>query len=379
MEFGMKSLSLLSTRFSLFAVTGVALLAALPNQWVANSRIGEQRVVREPAELASPVSKTSASVQRIAVAHKRGAEAKSSPKARDVPPVAPVAPKAGNEAVSEPPPPLPEPAPPPPDVWSDAQIIAALRECVRLLAPIAAEIEVSESLKKGECGTPAPVELHSIGGADKVEFRPAVPLNCRMVAALHKWIKASLQPAAREVLGSTVTRISGGSYSCRNRYGSPDGPISEHAFANAIDIASFSTADGRTVNVLKHWGPTARDIEAARVAAAKVKSGGAKMVVLPKDPEGTLLPQHAADRSGDQRRLQTAQMRLGGTSPATAHRSASEGAPATTERLEARFLHRLHEGACAVFGTVLGPEANDAHRNHFHLDMAARRGKGYCH
>jgi hypothetical protein len=39
----------------------------------------------------------------------------------------------------------------------------------------------------------------------------------------------------------------------------------------------------------------------------------------------------------------------------------------------AAFLHAIHEGACRIFGTALGPEANDAHRNHFHLDMKERR------
>ena len=38
---------------------------------------------------------------------------------------------------------------------------------------------------------------------------------------------------------------------------------------------------------------------------------------------------------------------------------------------EAAFLHRLHKGACGVFGTVLGPEANEVHRDHFHFDLAS--------
>ncbi len=37
------------------------------------------------------------------------------------------------------------------------------------------------------------------------------------------------------------------------------------------------------------------------------------------------------------------------------------------------FLHAIHAGACRVFGTALGPEANESHKNHFHLDMKERR------
>lgn len=43
-----------------------------------------------------------------------------------------------------------------------------------------------------------------------------------------------------------------------------------------------------------------------------------------------------------------------------------------------RFLRRIHAGACRHFGTVLGPEANEAHRNHFHVDMAERPVKRIC-
>jgi hypothetical protein len=44
----------------------------------------------------------------------------------------------------------------------------------------------------------------------------------------------------------------------------------------------------------------------------------------------------------------------------------------------AQFLRDVHDGGCKVFGTVLGPEANEAHRNHFHVDIAKRRRSAYC-
>ncbi len=43
----------------------------------------------------------------------------------------------------------------------------------------------------------------------------------------------------------------------------------------------------------------------------------------------------------------------------------------------AAFLRAVHAGACRFFGTTLGPEANAAHKNHFHLDMTPRR-QGIC-
>ena len=53
----------------------------------------------------------------------------------------------------------------------------------------------------------------------------------------------------------------------------------------------------------------------------------------------------------------------------------NEAAKATAE---AAFLRRLHRGACGTFGTVLGPEANEAHRDHFHFDLAARQRNAFC-
>ena len=41
-------------------------------------------------------------------------------------------------------------------------------------------------------------------------------------------------------------------------------------------------------------------------------------------------------------------------------------------------LRELHAGACGLFGTVLGPDADRYHQGHFHFDTARRRGKSYC-
>lgn len=44
----------------------------------------------------------------------------------------------------------------------------------------------------------------------------------------------------------------------------------------------------------------------------------------------------------------------------------------------ARFLREIHASGCRIFGTTLGPEANEAHRNHFHVDMAERKVHNIC-
>lgn len=45
---------------------------------------------------------------------------------------------------------------------------------------------------------------------------------------------------------------------------------------------------------------------------------------------------------------------------------------------EADFLRAVRKGACQVFATTLSPDYNAAHRDHLHLDQAARHGFGVC-
>ncbi|WP_417243444.1 extensin family protein [Celeribacter sp.] len=43
-----------------------------------------------------------------------------------------------------------------------------------------------------------------------------------------------------------------------------------------------------------------------------------------------------------------------------------------------KALRAMHKAACGPFGTVLGPNANRYHRDHFHFDTARYRSGSYC-
>ncbi|MBC56337.1 MAG: hypothetical protein CL814_05315 [Confluentimicrobium sp.] len=45
---------------------------------------------------------------------------------------------------------------------------------------------------------------------------------------------------------------------------------------------------------------------------------------------------------------------------------------------EGTLLTRMHKSACGPFGTVLGPESDHFHKDHFHLDTADHRSGPYC-
>ncbi|GFM74731.1 extensin [Pseudomonas cichorii] len=119
--------------------------------------------------------------------------------------------------------------------------------------------------------------------------------SCPLAVAYALFDIHTLQPAAQTVFGQRVARIDHlGSFACRNIYNRANSRLSQHATANALDIAGFRLADGQRINLLKDWSD-----------------------------------------EGD----------------------------------KGRFLRLVRDGACKNFSTVLGPEYNAAHRDHFHLDM----------
>ena len=44
---------------------------------------------------------------------------------------------------------------------------------------------------------------------------------------------------------------------------------------------------------------------------------------------------------------------------------------------DAAFLRTVRDGACPLFATVLSPDYNEAHRDHFHFDQAQRGAMGW--
>lgn len=113
---------------------------------------------------------------------------------------------------------------------------------------------VKDSPIRNGCGWENAVRLKSIAGANFANAK----VGCPMAAGLALWMNKVVQPAAKRLLGSKVSKITHyGTYSCRNIKGSLISKYlnmrSEHATANAIDIGGFRLANGQTVSVLGHW------------------------------------------------------------------------------------------------------------------------------
>ena len=261
----------------------------------------------------------------------------------------------------------------PADSWSAADIAAAKADCAAQLKGLDLDFSLLAPIKRGNCGTPAPLELRGLGSTPRVKIDPPATLDCKMAATLARWFASSVQPLAAAWLKSPVVAIrNAASYDCRNRYGDPAGRLSEHAKANDIDIMSFTTAAGATVAVGEHWGPVLRELLQMPASAAVTEVpvvGGFKPTLAPAIPP-------IADEAALAAKIHKGSAAIREARQAeAARRGIAQPKPSTPE---GNFIHAARDTACNVFGTVLGPEANDAHKDHFHLDVTPRPSSAYC-
>ena len=284
-------------------------------------------------------------------------------------PLAPAAPELQHEAPADPAAPAspatdPKAAGPLPPAlqktpeWTETEIADAKAECTRLLDKVTVVTEPLPPAREGACGAPAPRELQSVGES-KVKFQPPATLRCPMIAALNTWISDKLQPAAKKSFGSPIARVLAGSYSCRNRYGLARAPISEHAYMNAIDISGFVLENGKIIRVSKSWTPPKEEATADAKKAGTAHNGRAKTVTVVA--------------------VRIAASKIGALEDGDKSQTKPDEVKKPEKDPTSEFLHVAHHEACEIFGTVLGPDANAAHHDHFHLDMKERKYRSICH
>ncbi|MCU0790272.1 MAG: extensin family protein [Nitratireductor sp.] len=256
--------------------------------------------MRRLAALALAFAALPALAQEVPVPQKRPSQTQTRPAEALIPPPGEPAPqeKAAPPADSA------APAGPP---AADAAARARLRwtACPALMSG-AVTGRLGEPVEDGDCGVESPVLVTAIGG---VKLSSEATMTCAMASALATYVP-KLDAAARDAMGSPLAGlVTGSGYECRNRNRSPTAKLSQHAFANALDIMAFLLSDGRSVSLLSDW---------------------------PQPPN--------AGKEG----------------PPVAQRA---------ETPQAKFLAAAHSAACPLFTTVLGPDADPEHRDNLHLDL----------
>ncbi len=133
-----------------------------------------------------------------------------------------------------------------------------------------------------KCGYSDGLRLRE-GGSRTIGFAPSgLGTSCAVAAGLAMWEWNVVQPAAQRRFGARVTRIEHlGSYSCRRVYGRGSGDWSEHATADAIDIAAFRLSDGTRISVLDDWSEGGAKAGFLR----DVRTGGCKLFSTVLSPD----------------------------------------------------------------------------------------------
>lgn len=102
----------------------------------------------------------------------------------------------------------------------------------------------------GGCLAFATVKLVDFG----VPTTNLTAMTCPLARTFTAWVRNGIAPAARAFLRAELVRVeSFGSYSCRNVNGAQSGRRSEHATANAVDVAAFVLDDGRRISIRRDW------------------------------------------------------------------------------------------------------------------------------
>ena len=101
-----------------------------------------------------------------------------------------------------------------------------------------------------------------------------VTMTCALATAVSVWRRQSVEPAAREILGSDVVQIDHmGVYACRPVNNQAGNRPSAHSRAAALDFAGVRLRDGRRISVREDWnagGPEAAFLRRIRDDACKV-------------------------------------------------------------------------------------------------------------
>ncbi|MCL7997541.1 extensin family protein [Brucella sp. 21LCYQ03] len=112
-----------------------------------------------------------------------------------------------------------------------------------------------------QCSARSPLSLTAIGKVEPLKFTNAVTTNCAMAVTLAQW-SSDVKEAAKTVYGNDIKIAeigTGSDYQCRNVNGASEGRVSEHAFANALDIMSFKFSDGSKTELESGWNGSEKE------------------------------------------------------------------------------------------------------------------------
>ncbi len=137
---------------------------------------------------------------------------------------------------------------------------------------------------------------------------------------------------------------------------------------SGITLSQQSVMDCGTAKALKHW------VERGMKPAVGRRGGGVSKIKVAahyacrtrNNQKGTRISEHGKGRAID---ISAFYLKDGSEISVLKHWQGG---------WRGKALRKMHKTACGPFGTVLGPNANRFHRDHFHFDTARYRSGSFC-
>jgi hypothetical protein len=156
------------------------------------------------------------------------------------------------------------------DDFNTADVTDQPSDCRLRLEQAAAIEPMPRLIGPGECGGHDMVQLNAVllAGGARVEVKPAPLLRCEMAEQLTAWIRDDAAPRV-SATGATIRSVENfDDYECRGRNRVFGAKMSEHGKGLAIDIRSFTLADGRVIGLADMNAP--KDLrDSLRVSACQ--------------------------------------------------------------------------------------------------------------
>jgi len=154
--------------------------------------------------------------------------------------------------------------------FNSAEVTASPTACDERLAGLAAIAPMPRLIGPGECGGTDMVQLDQVILADgaRVEIAPAPVLRCEMAETLARWIRDDAAPRVAALGGGLRSVDNYDDFECRSRNRMFGAKLSNHGKGIAIDVRSFTLADGRVIGLTDMTAP--KDLrEALRDSACR--------------------------------------------------------------------------------------------------------------
>ncbi|GLQ36088.1 hypothetical protein GCM10007939_23720 [Amylibacter marinus] len=208
--------------------------------------------------------------------------------------------------------------------------------CTGWAAPVVQDVQILESRN-------APIQMAGLFGKRNKKVRQRGNSVC----------------GDRQIIGKPVAPISNGPCGIKN-------PVRITSVAG-VALQNGATLNCATAQALQKW------MDTAAVPALKRKGGGLVSVRVAasyscrtrNSRKGAKLSEHAKGNGVD---ISSFTLKSGETLTVLKDWRGKNSS----------VMKKMHKKACGTFGTVLGPNADAYHQDHFHFDTARHRNGSYC-